>query len=371
VWQAVAHWSIWRQPPLLVTLIFGVEISAVVVPLYEPTSVEYRDLATAALLASLSIAYSLLTRRLERARLALRHGLAHRTYPNLLAAWGITAAILLPLQLAAVVLIGAAIAEWPASNIAGRAKPYRYVYSKASTILAAAGARFSLTLDLSHQVALLMAAATYTAVCVLVIALAVSSSGQCRALRVYLQPQSYVLDGWTAAIALAQVELYDVHWPLLWLSLPATIALQRWTVRSDMQAAAVESGSRPMSEDAWRIAATEIVAALPVVAILRVTTADPLAAVAVAQMQAGGDAIGLVGDAGLSMLLLDCPGTSADALATRLRRALRHGGLTGTVAAAAKPRDGESLPALWAVCEAELITRDAASREDEIAEPEA
>ncbi len=180
-----------------------------------------------------------------------------------------------------------------------------------------------------------------------------------------------MLDGWTAAIALAQVELHDIHLPLLWLSLPATIAVQRRATKADMQAAAVESGNRPMSEDAWQIAATEIVAALPVVAILRVTTADPLAAVAVAQMQAGGDAIGLVGDAGLSMLLLDCPGTSADALATRLRRALRHGGLTGTVAAAAKPRDGESLPALWAVCEAELIARDAASRQDEIAEPEA
>jgi hypothetical protein len=367
----MAHWSIWRQPPPLVALIFGVEIAAIVVPLYEPTSDGPRDLATAALLASLSIAYSLLTRRLERARLALRHGTEHRTYPNLLAAWGTAAAILLPLQLAVAVLIASAIAEWPASNIAGRAKPYRYVYSKASTILAAAGARFSLTLDLPRQVALLMAAATYTAVCVLVIALAVSFSGQYRALRVYLEPRSYALDGWTAAIALAQVELYDVHWPLLWLSLPATIALQRWTVRADMQAAAAETGHRPMSEDAWRIAAIEIVAALPVVSILRVTTDDPLAVHAVAQMQAGCDAVGQVGDSGLAILLVDCPELNADALAGRLRAALRYSRVSASVAVAVKPRDGDSLHDLWIAAEAELITREAARRSATSPDPDA
>jgi hypothetical protein len=369
--QAVIHWSIWRQPLVLVVLIFGVEFTAVAWPLYEAAPVSTGDLKTAALLASLSIAYSILTRRFERARRALRHNAAPRACPNLLSAWTVAAAVLLPLRLAAAVLVVAAIAEWPASNISGRATPYKYVYSAATAILAAAGSRVCLALGLSHQVAILVAAVTYTAVSVLAIASAIACSGHLRALRVYLQPKSYQLDGLTSAIAIAQIELHDAHWPLLWLSLPATIAVQRWRVKADVQEVAADSSSRPMSEDAWRIAATEIVAALPVVAILRVTTADPLAAVAVAQMQAGGDAIGLVGDAGLSMLLLDCPGTSADALATRLRRALRHGGLTGTVAAAAKPRDGESLPALWAVCEAELITRDAASREDEIAEPEA
>jgi hypothetical protein len=369
--RVVTHWSIWRQPPVVIALILGVELAAVAGPLLETAPVSFGDLATAALLASLSIAYSILTRRSERARRALGRSTLPRTVPNLVAAWGIAAAILLPLSLAAVVLVVAAVAEWPARNIVGHSTPYRYVYSTASYILAAMGARLLLTLGLPRQVALLVAAATYTIICVLVISLAVASSGQVRALRIYLQPKSYLLDGWTAAIALAQVELHDFHLPLLWLSLPATIAVQRRATKADMQAAAVESGSRPMSEDAWRIAATEIVAALPVVAILRVTTADPLAAVAVAEMQAGCDAIGLVGDAGLSVLLLDCPGTSADALATRLRRVLRHGGLTGTVAAAAKPRDGNTLPALWAICEAELIAREAAIREDEIAEPEA
>jgi hypothetical protein len=348
-----------------------VELTAIASPLYEPTSVKPRDLATAALLASLSIAYSLLTRSFERARRALRHGTQPRTCPNLLSAWGIAAAILLPLPLASAVLAVAAIAEWPASNISGRATPYKYVYSAAGTILAATGTRLSLTLGLPRHVAMPVAATTYTAISVLVIAAAVASSGQFRALRGYLQAKTYTLDGLTAAIALAQVELHDLHLPLLWLSLPATIAVQRWTMRSDLQAAATDSGIKPMSEEAWRVAAREVVAALPVVSILRVTTDNPLAARVIAQMQIGGDAVGLVGDDGLAVMLLECPEVSADALASRVRRALSLGGVAASVAAATKPRDGLSMQALWAVCEAELITREAAGRAEKRAEPEA
>jgi hypothetical protein len=368
--QAIAGWSIWRQPPVVVALIVAMELTAIASPLYEPTPVKARDLATAALLASLSIAYSLLTRRFERARRALRHSIQPRTCPNLLSAWGIAAAILLPLPLASAVLVVAAVAEWPASNISGRGAPHKYVYSAAGTILAAVGTRLSLTLGLPHQVALPVAAVTYTAVSVLVIAAAVAGSGEFRALRAYVLPKTYTLDGLTAAIALAQVELHDIHLPLLWLSLPATIVLQRWTVRSDLQAAAADSGIKPMSEEAWRIAATEIVDALPVVSILRVTTDDQLAANVIAQMQTGIDAVGLIGDDGLAVLLLECPEVSADALARRVRLALDRGGVAANVAAATKPRDGLSMQALWTVCEAELITRDAANRSARPAEPE-
>ena len=226
--QAMPHWSIWRQRPVVIALVFGVELAAVACPLLGTAPVRFADVARAALLASLSIAYSTLTRRSERARRALGRSTLPRTIPNLLTAWGIAAAILLPLSLAAVVLVVAAVAEWPASNIVGHSTPYKYVYSTASTILAAMGTRLLLTLGLPRQVSLLVAAATYTIICVLLISFAVASSGQFRALRVYLQPKSYTLDGWTAAIALAQVELHDIHlWPLAWLSLPATIAVQR------------------------------------------------------------------------------------------------------------------------------------------------
>jgi hypothetical protein len=370
--QAIAQWSIWRQPLVVVALVFIVELAAIAGPLYESAPVRPGDIRTAALLASLSIAYSTLTRRFERARRALGRSTLPRTIPNLMAAWCLTAAVLLPLSLAAIVLIVVAVAEWPSRNIVGHATPYRYVYSTAGAILAAMGTQLALTLELPRQVSLLVAAATYTIICVLVISLAVASSGQVRALGVYLQPKSYQLDGWTTAIALAQVELYDIHlWSLAWLSLPATIAVQRRATKAYLQAAAVESGNQPMREDAWHIAATEIVAALPVVSILRVTTDDPLTVHAVAQMQAGCDAVGQVGESGLAILLVDCPELNAEALAGRLRAALRYGGVSASVAVAVKPRDGDSLHDLWIAAEAELITREAARRSATSPDPDA
>ena len=192
--------------------------------------------------------------------------------------------------------------------------------------------------------------------------MASAATGEFQALRVYARISSYRLDFLTALIALGQIELHEVRFPLLWLSLPVTIALQRQTVKADLRSAAEDSSTRPMSQEAWLIAAGEIVAALPVVAVMRVNTAAPLAVAEVAQMQAGCDAIGYAGDSGLAILLVDCPDINADALATRLRTALRRQSVEASVATAAKGRDGYSLDDLLAVCEAELIARDAANR---------
>lgn len=368
---AVTQWSLWRQPRVVVVVVLTVEIAAAIAPFLLTASVTQSDLGVATLLASLSIAYSLLTRRWERARFALRGGIHPTVCPNLLSAWGMAAAILLPLSLAAAVLVVAAIAEWPARNITGQAKPYRFVYTAASTILSAVTARLCLELGLPRQLGLLTSAVAYTFTCVAVIALAVASSGQFRTLSVYLWPSSYRLDFLSALIALSQVELQYLRFPLLWLSLPVTMGIQRRTVRADLHSAVAETTIKPMLEESWLIAATEIVDALPVVSIMRVNTAEPLAAAAVAQLQAGCDAIGYAGQSGLAMLLVDCPGVNADALAARLRTALQYKGLVASVAVAAKQRDGDSLDDLLAICEAELITRDAANRSAKRSRPDA
>jgi hypothetical protein len=213
-------------------------------------------------------------------------------------------------------------------------------------------------------------AAVYTVCCVVIIALAVAASGEFRALRVYARVSSYRLDALTAAIALAQVELHSLRFPLLWLSLPVTIALQRQSMKDELRTASVETIDKPMSEEAWLIAAQEVVAALPVAAIMRISTQQPAAVGAVAQIQAGCDAIGFLGKDGLGILLIDCPALSADALANRVRMALRHHDLEASVVVAAKPRDGHCLDDLLAVCEAELITREAASRSAKPTRPE-
>jgi hypothetical protein len=354
----------------MVTLILAIEVAAVVIPFLPHSQIAKPDIGLAALLASLSISYSAFTCSWERVRRALREGTQPTVYPNLLSAWGVAAAVLLPPVLAAGVLILAGVAEWPARNITGQATPYRYIYSVAGTVLAALAAHWCLSTGLPRQAALAVSALSYTATTVAVVVMAVVASGKFSPIRVYTKPSTYRLDFWTCAIALAQVELHDARFPLLWLSLPATILLQRYTVRGDLHAVA-DPSVKPMGEEAWLIAAQEIIAALNVVSIIRINSAAPEAVAEIAHLQAGCDAIGYAGDSGLAMLLLDCPDVSVDALASRLRTALRCRGIEASVAAAAKPRDGLCLDDLLTVCEAELIAREAASRFAKPLRPEA
>jgi hypothetical protein len=355
---------------LVITLILAIEIAAVVIPFLPSSHITKANIGLAALLASLSISYSAFTRSWERVRRVLYAGTRPTVYPNLLSAWGVAAAILLPPVLAAGVLVLAGIAEWPARNITGQATPYRYIYSVAGTVLAASAAHWCLSAGLPRQAALAASAVGYTATTVAAVALAVLASGKLSPIRIYLKPCTYRLDLWTCAIALAQVELHYAQLPLLWLSLPAAIVLQRRTVRSDLRAVAGPP-IKPMSEEAWLIAGQEIIAALDVASVLRVNSAAAEVVAEIAHLQAGCDAIGNVGNSGLVMLLIDCPDLSADALAARLRTTLRRRGIEGSVAAAAKPRDGHCLDDLLAVCEAELITREAASRSAKPTRPEA
>ncbi len=328
------------------------------------------DIGLAVLLASLSISYSAFTCSWERVRRALHKGTQPTVYPNLLSAWGLAAAVLLPPTLSVSVFIVASIAEWPGRNITRQATPYRYIYSVAGGVLATMTAHSCMSAGLPRQAALAASAVGYTATSAAVVALAVIISGKLSLIRVYAKPSKYGPDFWTCAIALAQVELHDARFPLLWLSLPATIFLQRRTVRSDLRAVA-EPSIKPMGEEAWLIAAQEIISALNVVSIIRVNSAAPEAVAEVAHLQAGCDAIGYAGDSGLAMLLIECPEVSADALASRLRTALYCRGVEASVAAAAKPRDGHCLDDLLAVCEAELIAREAASRSAKPSRPEA
>jgi hypothetical protein len=207
-------------------------------------------------------------------------------------------------------------------------------------------------------VALGLAALTYIGVAVLLMALAMLASKQYAAARLLIRPKIYDLEIATVGLALCEVLLHDQRLPLLWLSLPAALYLQGRALRSGLRQQGDDPNARPMRKEAWLFVAREVVAACPAAAVMRVDTADPQAVALVARMQAGCDAIGMTGD-GLAILLADCPGLSADSLATRLRSALRHNNIAAEVAVAAKPRDGQSLADLLAVSEAELITRQA------------
>jgi hypothetical protein len=201
------------------------------------------------------------------------------------------------------------------------------------------------------------------------VAVAIIAVGQYAGLRSLRDGLAHQVIFATIGIALIETLLITAHLNLMiWLSLPAAILLQQWAVTTQLKR---ETGldERPMIEQAWQLVAREVVSATAAAAVMRINTADPAAATLVARIQAGCDAIGQSGRSGLAILLTDCPGVSADAIAARLRSALQLNKLEATVAVAAKPRDGHGLADLLAVCEAELIAMDAASRAEAAPKP--
>ena len=321
------------------------------------------------LLASLSITYSALTCSWERARRAMWENARTDHYRNFLAVWGFAAAMTLPLALAAAVITVGAIAEWPARNMSGRAPLYRYVYSTAGAILAAGAAQFCASLSLGYQLPWLLAAIAYMAVGVVSVMLAQWMVGHRDGWRQFLHWDAHRIEFSTVAIGLVEVLLLNSQLQsLAWLSLPVTLALQRYTVRSDLRALE-DPALTPMREQAWLTVAQEVVRACPVSAIMRIETTDPAAVSYLARIKAGCDAIGAAGASGVAILLTDCPGPNAEAMAGRMRTILRRDGITAEVAVAAKPRDGQSLADLLAVTEAELITRGAAAKPHRVRHP--
>jgi len=163
-------------------------------------------------------------------------------------------------------------------------------------------------------------------------------------------------------VAVGEYGIRDIAMPLMWLSLPAAVAIHRYFVTAELRTSH-KPGFVPMDRQAWLHVAKVIVDASDTVTVVRVTAAaDPEAATIVAKAQTGCDAIGATGDGGLAILLPDCPPAQGDAFARRLRIVMAHHGIDCTLAAASKPRDGQALEDLLAVLEAELVTREASKR---------
>lgn len=327
------------------------------------------DIWLAILLASLSIAYSIHTMQSEGARYALNQR-RHAAMSNMLGTWTFPAAVLLPMPLAGAVIVAGCAVQWRVKNFDGKASRYRYVYSVAAVILSAAVANQIMRLGGLPQLLLWVAALAYVITNGLLVMVAATVANGFSAGRQFLRPRNYLNELGTAAIGGCGALLWLVHIPLMWLTLPVVIGIQRYAMRSESRSTS-EGLTSPMTERVWSTVAREVVRACTTAAVLRLDTDNPAAARAVAEMQAGCDAIGTVGASGLVILLADCPGPNADSLALRLRSAMAGAGVTANVAVAAKPRDGQVLEDLLAVTEAELITREAATRSAKSFRPDA
>jgi hypothetical protein len=371
--RVIAGWSIWQIPRIAITWVLFIDGAALVFAAVVGSPVKGSDIDIAISLAGLSISYSGVSYTWERARRALWERTAHtgQLYRNLLAVWCFAAAVTLPTELAAGVVILGAIAEWPSLKISTKATPYRYVYSTAAAVLATVTAHECLQIPGANSIGLSVATAAYMATGLLAVIAAQVVARQRDGIRAFLRWDAHRLEALTLAIGLATAAtVLSRHAALLWLCLPVTIAVQRWAVRSDLRHAE-DPTSPPMSEHAWLLIAQEVIRACSVGAVMRIETTEPAVVSYLARVKAGCDALGMAGDSGVAVLMPYCPGENADALAIRMRAILRREGVPAEVAVAAKPRDGQSLDDLLAVSEAELITRVAATRSARFDIPEA
>lgn len=368
--KSITAWTLWSQPWYAIAVLLSVELVAALMPWTSATHVTRAQLGQAALLASLSITYSLFTVTWERMRVLLNNGEADRKMcPNLLAAWTFPAAVLLPLPLSTAVILAGACADWRARAVPGQSGLYRYVYSTAGVVLAAAAAGRIMALDLPFGAGLVLAALAYIFVGVAVVVLAMASVGQLSAARMFLSRQTYNIELITLLIGITEVLMVTWHVPLVWLSLLAAVIIQRRLRKVAVQDRGEETVL--MAERVWVHVARGVIAASETASVLRIDSNDARAASELARMQAGCDAIGYYGDgAGLAILLVDCPGSNADALAARMRSALSHGGVQARVAVAAKPRDGQRLEDLLVVTEADLVTFDSSSDASAVIPPQ-
>jgi hypothetical protein len=338
-----------------------VEVLALAAPVATWSPISMADLDMALLLASLSVTYSLFVLGWEKAR---RHLLFERTpamTPNVLATWCFASAILLPPVAAAAVTAITVMGGWPAYNPAGIKRVYRYVYSTMASILAATTSSGVFRLELPVAGTLPMAAAAWLLIGAGATTLAMCASGELDAARQMLHPRTYRLELVTMAVAMGEYAAYSLGLPMIiWLSLPIAVGIQRFFTTAELRAR--ESLARPMDQQAWLHVAKVIVEASETVTVLRIDTADSQTARMVAMMQGGCDAIGTYRNGGLAILLPDCPPANGDALARRLRIAMKHHKVDCHIASTAKPRDGQSVDDLLAVCEAELVISREASR---------
>jgi hypothetical protein len=360
---AVTAWLVWRQPMRVLAVLAVVEGLALAVPVATWSPISTADLALALMLVSLTVTYSQFVVGWEKARRLLLFQKASGMTPDILATWCFASALLLPPALAAAVTAVSGFGDYKSYNPAGVRALYRHVYSKMAAVLAASVTSWLFRRHLMLVEALPAAAATWVAIGAGATGLAMCASGQFDAARRLLRFGPHRLEVVTVAVAMAEYGAYLMGRPMfIWLSLPAAVGIQRHFTTAELRSQ--ESVAQPMVEDAWNHVAKVVVEANVTVTVLIIDAPDPQAARMVAMMQGGCDAIGTYANgSGLAILLPDCPPPNGDALARRLRIAMKHHKVRCNIASASKSRDGQSLEDLLAVCEAELVvSRQASSR---------
>ena len=359
--KSISAWPVWKERRRVLALLAFVEGAALALVVASWPSLSPPSLKIALFLISLSTTYSLLVIGWETARRHLLYQRAPAMTPNVLGTWCFGAAIMLPPLPAAIVTFASALGGVRAYYSVGENQLYRFVYSATASVLAAMAASFAFHNGPSLGASLVLAASAWLATGYGLLALAMLAAGQIDDVRRMLRPRTYYLELTTMTVAVGGYLVGSVELPLIWLSLPAAVAIQRYFVTVELRNG--QPDERPYSAEGWLEISKVVIEVRDATTVLRIDTADPQAASVVAMMQGGCDAIGHYPDGGLAVLLLDCPPVQGDSLTRRLRLALNHHKIAAHVAAASAPRDGRTLQDLLTVCEAELVLlREAARR---------
>jgi hypothetical protein len=337
-----------------------VEFLALVAPIVTWSPISRSQCVIGLFLVSLSVVYHLCVIGWETARRHLLYERMPTIVLNVQAIWCFAAAMLLPPTAAAGVTLLSAVAGWRAYNSVGASRRYRHIFTVSTAVLAATVSSWVFRLSLPVDSKVVLASAGWILVGAGATTMAMCASSDFDAARKMLHPRTHSFAAVTMGVAVAEYFASVVALPFIWLSLPAAVAIQRYFVNVELRNR--EPAARPFAAEAWLQIATVIIEAADATTVLRIDTEDPRAAGAVAMMQGGCDAIGHYPDGGLAVLLLDCPPAQGDALARRLRLALRHHKIEAYVAAASAPRDGRTVQQLLTLCEAELVLMRAAAR---------
>lgn len=384
---SVSRWPVWGERKRVLALIAVVEVLAVVLPttLWTPVSMHY--LVTAVLLIGLSLVYSQIAFGWERVRRLLLFRRVPSVMPSVQATWCLAGALLLPAALAAVVTASCWAGAWrTAYNYpAGTPRrPHRYIYSTAANALAATACSW---VTHGHVPAPLIAPAAGVLWMVTTggaAALAVAAAAGLGAARSILHLRTHALVATTVVLAAGgyyAANLLAV--PALALSVPAAIGVQRFFAQAelrglDAQEAAERLRAREaqavvdslMTQASW-IFVAEILVQEYACSLVRIEGASDLenlakAVRAVMEVQHGNELVGRYGPTGIAVILPGGP-HQAGAMALRIAGALANRGVLScrVVSASASPRDGLTVNALLAICEAELVVRGGQSANSE------
>jgi hypothetical protein len=208
-----------------------------------------------ALLTTLSLAYSISLRRVER----LRRAVSLDRVPDMTGVWTFAGAAVLPLPLVAALVIVAALGEWPSRKVHQDGRPVKYAVSVAGL----AGAYLAAAIVVDHVPGPTGVALGVPTVCLLnvgyVAALYYVSGGR-NGLRMFLDPRLHLIEVSTQGVG-AGVGLAMLYWhPLLAVSaLVLLYGLHLASLRHVVEVTeSFDPTTRLWSETAWLVQAQQM-----------------------------------------------------------------------------------------------------------------